>query len=150
MKSTLKTLHKLSVDEDYPAKNRLMSPDLKAAEIKISFDGGFCLSTSVDLLNDLSKGDLSLGCPITVPGCDIGVGMLAYVYQTMELSLWLSPEALVRLVARRLSSEEYFALRGRYGIFYEIDHDFYDAATGRCLRPVDVNPALAIRQFNLP
>lgn len=150
MESKITRLRKLSIDEKYPAKNRLLSPELRPEQIKISFDGGFCLSTGGGLINDLSLGTLELGQPLTVPGCDIGSGMYAYVYQTSEMSMWLSPEALVRVVARRLSSEEYFALRARYGMFYEIEHDFYDAATGLCVNPVDINPSVAIGQFELP
>lgn len=150
MESKIKRLDKLSIDPDYPARNRLLSPELGPKDIKISFDGGYCLTNSDMIVNDLSLGVLELGPPLVVPGCDIGAGMLAYVLQTSEMSMWVSPEALIRVVAKRLSSEEYFALRGRYGMFYEIEHAFYDDQTGRCLNPIDIDPSIAISQFELP
>lgn len=147
MHSRIKKLAVLSVDDDFPAKNRLVSPDLDFSQVKISFHGGYCVGTAGEIFTDLSFGNLNLGRPLVVPGCDIGEGGLAYVFQTTELSLWLSPEALVRLLAKSLRPADYFALRKRYGIFYEISHGFYDSDTGIALNPIDLIPEKCIRQF---
>lgn len=149
MRSNIKNIAVLSVDEDFPAQNRLVSPDLDVSQVKISFHGGYCVGTAGDIFTDLSFGNLHLGRPLVVPGCDVGEGNLAYVFQTTELSLWLSPSALIRLVARSLKAQEYFSLRSRYGVFYEISHGFYDSETGIALNPIDLSPEKCLGQFEL-
>lgn len=143
----IKKLASLSVDESYPARNRLLNPDIDGDKIKIAFDSGYAMGTYREILNTLTLGELELGSPLQVPGCDIGAGDLAYVYQTSEVSLWLSPEALVRMIVKNLSSDEYFRLRDRYGIFYEISSSFYDPQSGDAFEPLNVAEEKILTQF---
>jgi hypothetical protein len=66
-----------------------------------------------------------------------------------DMSVDLSPEELLRLIARELTTEEYMALRDHFGMFYDIHADFYDDATGRSRHKMrslwGENPAAALR-----
>lgn len=144
----IKKLASLSVDEAFPARNRLLNPDIAGDKIKIAFDSGYAIGTYREILNALTLGELELAAPLQVPGCDIGIGNLAYVYQTSEVSLWMSPDALVRMILKNLSSNEYFCLRERYGIFYEISATFYDPQTGAAFEPLNVSEEKCLTQFS--
>jgi hypothetical protein len=56
-------------------------------------------------------------------------------YRSEDLQLRLSPDEVYRLVRASLRPEEYYRLRERYGIFFEIQGDFYDPRTGTALQP---------------
>ncbi|MCS4089070.1 hypothetical protein [Rhizobium sp. BK176] len=66
-----------------------------------------------------------------------------------DMSVDLTPEELLRLIARELTVDEYTSLRDHFGMFYDIHADFYDARTGRSLHTMRSlwgdNPAAALR-----
>jgi hypothetical protein len=63
-------------------------------------------------------------------------GKLAVKYRTADVEIALSPDELLRLLARDLWPDEYFGLRKHFGEFHEIHSDFYDPKTGAAVQPV--------------
>lgn len=53
-------------------------------------------------------------------------GAPAVVYRADDLEIPLTPEELFRFMKHDLKPEEYLALRGHFGMFYEIHEDFYE------------------------
>jgi hypothetical protein len=66
-----------------------------------------------------------------------------------DMSIDLSPEEFLRLIARELTTDEYMVLRDHFGMFYDIHADFYDDQTGRSRHKMGLlfgdNPAAALR-----
>lgn len=66
-----------------------------------------------------------------------------------DISLDLSTEELLRLIARELTVDEYMTLRDHFGMFYDIHADFYDDRTGRSRHTMQSlwgdNPVAALR-----
>lgn len=63
-------------------------------------------------------------------------GQPAVVYRADDLTISMTPKELLRFLARDLRPDEFFALRERYGDFFEIHDDFYDPQSGQALQPV--------------
>jgi len=59
----------------------------------------------------------------------------AVVYRSDDLVIPMTVEELFRFMKLDLRPEEYFALRNRYGMFFEIHEDFYHPDTGEALQP---------------
>jgi hypothetical protein len=66
-----------------------------------------------------------------------------------DMSVDLSTEELLRLIARELKVAEYMALREHFGMFYDIHGDFYDERNGRSHHPMrslwGAEPVAALR-----
>lgn len=78
-----------------------------------------------------------------VPGrSSVVSGEPALVYRAETVELALSPDEMHRFLDRSLTPDEYFAIRGRYGMFFEIHEDFYDPGTGEAFQPVTGEPLL--------
>jgi hypothetical protein len=65
----------------------------------------------------------------------------AVVYRADDLVIPLSPRELLRFLAHGLRPTEFFALRERYGDFFEIHDDFYDPHSGQAFQPVIDDPS---------
>lgn len=65
-------------------------------------------------------------------------GEPAVLYRSDDLEIALTPAELVRYIAHDLAPEEYFALRERFGMHFEIHDDFYDEETGEAVQPVEL------------
>jgi len=63
-------------------------------------------------------------------------GERGFYLQTDWVTLALTPEEAGRFFLRRLTSEEYFKLVQKHGVFFEICDQFYDEETGEALRPM--------------
>jgi hypothetical protein len=59
----------------------------------------------------------------------------AIIYRTQEVTLYLTPGELHRIVMRSLTPDEMFALRAKHGDFFEIHADFYDPVSGAASQP---------------
>jgi hypothetical protein len=53
-----------------------------------------------------------------------------------DLAIDVSPEELLRLIARALRVDEFMTLRDHFGMFYDIHADYYDQRTGRSKNPM--------------
>ena len=67
-------------------------------------------------------------------------GKPAYVYKTNQVELHLTDDELGRIIDRSLTPTEFFALKAKHGVFFEIHDDFYDPETGQALQPAGLFP----------
>ncbi|WP_018234396.1 hypothetical protein [Thioalkalivibrio thiocyanodenitrificans] len=118
-------------DPQYPPKNRVAtvrSPldlEIEDAQRKHSFDpNGLVLA--------VFQNQLELGP--AVQASDLS-GAPGYLYRAEDVEIALTIEEIRRLVLRALTPEEYFKLRTRYGVFFEIHDDFYDSLSGAACQP---------------
>jgi hypothetical protein len=130
----------------YPPKNRAPASGLKDNQILIASQGQRLmldvLSTSrlANVKNEPAMTHLNIGNPLGASALSKKPG---YGVRTNEISLILTKEELVRLLLRRLTSEEYNRLVHQFGVFYEISDKYYDESTGSPLAslalPSDLN-----------
>jgi hypothetical protein len=123
----------------FPPKNRPIRSDLGALDIEIADGAGKVLKFDPNgLAVALVKGDLAgeLGRPIPkdVIGSAIS-GEAGYRYSDSEVDFILTREELGRFLVYDLKPNEYFALRAKYGMFFQIHDDFYDEESGQALQP---------------
>ena len=74
------------------------------------------------------------GVPSVISGRD------AVTYRSEDVAIELAPDELLRLMAADLKPDEYFRVRDRVGVFFEIHDDFYDEETGEALQPKRFGP----------
>jgi hypothetical protein len=56
-------------------------------------------------------------------------------YRSRDMEIFLTPDALDRLIRLDLRPDEYFRLRDRFGMAHEWHDDYYDIDTGEALQP---------------
>ena len=56
------------------------------------------------------------------------------LYRSHDVEIPLRPKELDRLIRLALTKKLYFAIRAKFGLFYEIHEDFYDPDTGIALQ----------------
>jgi hypothetical protein len=68
-------------------------------------------------------------------------GEPAVVYRADDVVIPLTPRELLRFLAHALRPKEFFAIRDRYGSFFEIHDDFYNASSGMTYQPMIDDPS---------
>lgn len=76
--------------------------------------------------------------PVTGPAIAKSVlsGAPALIWREDDLGIPLTGDEIHRLIQHRLTPDEYFRLRERYGLFFSIHTDFFAPDTGEALQPV--------------
>lgn len=138
----------------YESKNRLSQP-LPVLELRVEHAGGsykVCPNGMVACAIWAHTGEKpDLPDKFLLPGSELfnpkaleplpGLKSLisgnpAVMYRADDLEIALAPEELFRFASHRLRSDEYIALRDRFGMFHEIHEDFYDPDSGVALQPM--------------
>ena len=125
------------MEHQYPPKNRVTdSSDLGVLDIEVVSALGAERFDPNTIIFTAFAGYLAQLPSVPDIVSDIS-GEPALVYRTQQVNLYLTPGELHRIVMRSLAPAEMFALRAKYGDFFEIHADFYDARTGEALQPKD-------------
>ena len=117
-----------------PNQKRFPRPGLGPIDIDIDHAAGTHRTHPNGLITMAMKNELVPLIPVPGVVSDAS-GKPAVVYATNELVLSVTPEELHRLVMLDLTPQEFFALKERYGVFFEIHEDFYSPATGAAVQP---------------
>lgn len=109
---------------------------------------------SGNLIDSIEDGAVVFNPLALVPRTDV-LSMLSgepsVAFRHDDIVIDLTPEELLRLIARRLHPEEYMSLRERFGMFYDLNDDFYDHRTGETYDPMEqlfgenATPAIALK-----
>jgi hypothetical protein len=120
----------------YPPKNRPTETDLSFLDIEITSSDGRSVYDPNTAAMTAASGKLLFGEPLPEILSDIS-GKSAYKFRTMEVEMALTPDELLRLWRRDLRPEEFFKLRDKFGVFFEIHDDFYDEEDGYAIQPME-------------
>jgi hypothetical protein len=119
----------------YPARNRT-SKELPILRIEIQHAEGTIVldPNGAAILGHDEPIDVRTLKPVPGRLSDCSA-QSAVLYRSQNIEIALSPKELRRFLRLDLSPKEFFALRDKYGIFFEIHDDFYDEETGKAQQP---------------
>lgn len=129
--------------DDFPPKNR-KAQSLPILEIRIT-------SKDKTLVNDPNSNIVMVAGGAypkmePIPGLISEIsGKPAYKIETDNLELHLSFDEMDRFFRHDLEPSEYYYLRDKYGMFFDIHNDFYTEDSGEAWQPVKIARSTAKR-----
>lgn len=121
--------------EDFPTKNRV-TPVLEVCRIEVEHAGGVKVFDPNAQIIFLHTDADQVRTWQPIPGrCSDISGKPAILYRSSDLELVLTVPEWVAMVGNELEPHQFFALRERFGDFFEIHDDFYDPDTGEASQP---------------
>ena len=125
----------LEHDLEHPPKNRLASPR-QVLDIEVEHAGGVVQFNPNSQIMALVERPDAMAAWRPVDGAVSAIsGEPAIIVRTHDLEIPLTVDEYAGLVGSELRPDEFKALLDRYGSFFEIHDDFYDAETGEAWQP---------------
>jgi len=128
----------MEFDPNHPPRNRLASPR-PVLDIEVEHaDGVVQFNPNSQIMALVERPD-ALAAWRPVDGAVSAIsGEPAIIVRTHDLEIPLTVDEYAGFVGKELQPEEFKVLLDRYGSFFEIHDDFYDAETGEAWQPKEL------------
>ena len=125
----------MEFDPDHPPKNRLATAR-EVLDIEVEHASGIeRFDPNTQIMALVVKPEFVAAWKPVDGAVSIVSGAPAIILRTHDLEIPLTVDEYAGLVGSELQPDEFKALLDRYGSFFEIHDDFYDAETGEALQP---------------